>query len=86
MYYCGLDVSLRETALCIVDADGKISKEAKVPSDPDVIARTIIDSGYSCQKVGLESGCMGRPTARQTDHRSHPNPSPAGDIRRGGFD
>jgi hypothetical protein len=27
MFYCGLDVSLRETAICIVDADGKIVKE-----------------------------------------------------------
>lgn len=33
MFYCGLDLSLRETAVCIVDADGKIMKELKVPSD-----------------------------------------------------
>jgi transposase len=46
MYYCGLDVSLRETAICIVDAEGKSLKEAKVASDPDAIARTIMDSGY----------------------------------------
>lgn len=56
MFYCGLDVSLRETAVCIVDAEGKILKEAKVASDPDVIARAIQESGFLCEKIGLESG------------------------------
>ena len=56
MFYCGLDVSLRETAICIVDADGKIVKELKVSSDPDAIANAIRDSGFVCEKVGLESG------------------------------
>jgi transposase len=56
MFYCGLDVSLRETAICIVDADGKIVKELKVSSDPDAIASAIRGSGFVCEKVGLESG------------------------------
>ena len=30
MHFCGLDVSLRQTAVCIVDGGGKIAKEAKV--------------------------------------------------------
>nr|WP_295468879.1 transposase [Mesorhizobium sp.] len=56
MYYCGLDVSLRETAICIVDAEGKICKEKKVASDPEAIAQTILESGYACEKIGLEAG------------------------------
>ncbi|WP_352916756.1 transposase [Mesorhizobium sp. M1348] len=56
MYYCGLDVSLRETAICIVDAEGKICKEKKVASDPETIAQTILESGYACEKIGLEAG------------------------------
>ena len=56
MFYCGLDVSLRETAICVVDAEGRILKEAKVASDPEVIARAVGDTGYICEKVGLESG------------------------------
>ena len=30
MHFCGLDVSLRQTAVCIVDDGGKIVKEAKI--------------------------------------------------------
>ena len=56
MFYCGLDVSLRETAICIVDAEGSVRKETKVASDPEAIARAIRDSGFVCAKVGLESG------------------------------
>jgi len=44
MFFCGLDVSLRETAICIVDADGKIMKELKVASDPNAIANAIRDN------------------------------------------
>jgi len=54
MFFCGLDVSLRETAICIVDADGKIMKELKVASDPNAIANAIRDSGFVCEIVGLE--------------------------------
>ena|SRR5664279_5288303 len=55
MSCCGLDVSSRNTTICIADCEGKIFKEANVTSDPDTIARTIMDSGYICEKVGLES-------------------------------
>ena len=33
MYCCGLNVSLRTTAVCVVDGDGRIVKEAKLVSD-----------------------------------------------------
>ncbi len=36
--YVGLDVSLRETSICIVDETGAAVKEGAVPSDPDRIA------------------------------------------------
>ena len=32
--YVGLDVSLKLTAICIVDRTGKIQREGVVPSDP----------------------------------------------------
>jgi transposase len=35
--YAGLDVSLNETSLCIIDSDGKILRESKVPSEPEAI-------------------------------------------------
>jgi transposase len=36
--YVGLDVSLKLTAICIVDRTGKIEREGVVASDPETIA------------------------------------------------
>ena len=33
-HYAGLDVSVKETSVCIVDEAGKIIRELKVPSQP----------------------------------------------------
>ena len=37
-HYVGLDVSLKLTAICIVDRTGKIEREGVVTSDTDTIA------------------------------------------------
>jgi hypothetical protein len=37
-FFVGLDVSLKETAICLVDADGIIIAEAKTASEPDAIS------------------------------------------------
>jgi transposase len=36
--YAGMDLALRETSICIVNAEGKVVLERKVPSEPDDIA------------------------------------------------
>ena len=36
--YVGLDVSLKQTAICIVDRTGKIEREGIAASDPETIA------------------------------------------------
>jgi len=33
-YYAGLDISLEETSVCIVNGDGKVIREAKVVTRP----------------------------------------------------
>jgi transposase len=33
-YFAGLDVSVKETSVCIVDDPGKITREVRVASDP----------------------------------------------------
>ena len=38
MFYCGLDVSLKQTALCVVDGDGLVVREAKLITEPEVIS------------------------------------------------
>ena len=34
-HYAGLDVSLEETAVCVVDEAGRIVEETRVPSEPE---------------------------------------------------
>jgi transposase len=57
MYYIGIDVSTKESALCIVDGNGKIVRETKLPTDPAIIAGFITDTGLAIERIGLESGC-----------------------------
>jgi predicted NBD/HSP70 family sugar kinase len=35
--YAGIDVSLEATYVCVVDAEGKIVREAKVLTEPDAL-------------------------------------------------
>jgi predicted NBD/HSP70 family sugar kinase len=37
-YYVGLDVSLKQTSICVVDQSGVIVREGVVESDPEAIA------------------------------------------------
>ena len=39
--YVGMDVSLKETSICVVDGNGRILSEATVISEPEVIANYI---------------------------------------------
>ena len=54
--YVGLDVSLRQTAVCIVDQTGKILREGTVDSDPDAIAAFITKHAAGVARIGLETG------------------------------
>lgn len=38
MYYAGLDVSLKETSVCIIDEDGTIVAEQSVPTTVDELS------------------------------------------------
>lgn len=57
-YYTGLDISMKETAICIVDDTGKIVKEGTVSTDPIAISEYLNRSGFVITKVALESGCL----------------------------
>ena len=54
-YYAGLDVSLEETAICIVDETGAIIKEICCLSDLEALARTLSQTGLTLERVGLEA-------------------------------
>jgi transposase len=55
-HYVGLDVSVKETSVCIVDQMGAICREMKVPSHPDDLARVLMDPAWRLERVGLEAG------------------------------
>jgi transposase len=54
--YVGLDVSLKLTAICIVDRTGKIQREGVVVSDPESIAAFIRSNASHIARIGLETG------------------------------
>jgi predicted NBD/HSP70 family sugar kinase len=47
-YFAGLDVSVKETSVCIVDDAGKIMREARVASEPDAEKRARRAAGSGC--------------------------------------
>jgi len=40
-YFAGLDVSMEETSICVVDQEGKVVLETKVATDPDAIFKAL---------------------------------------------
>src|SRR5437660_1575237 len=58
MYYIGLDVSMKQTSICIIDEKGSIVFEKDVDTDPQVIYDTIKERNLNIQLVGLESGSL----------------------------
>lgn len=54
-HYAGLDVSLDETSVCIVDEPGAYVAEAKVASDPPALPDYLQSTGLSFGRVGLEA-------------------------------
>lgn len=55
-HFTGLDVSVKETAICIVDENGKICREVKVTSHPDDLIAVLQDPAWNLARVGLEAG------------------------------
>ncbi len=55
-HYVGLDVSLAETTVCIIDKGGSIIKEAKVASDPESLEAFFNKLDFRVVLIGLEAG------------------------------
>jgi transposase len=54
--YVGLDVSLKQTSVCVIDAAGAIVFEGQIASDPERLIRLIRTKAPRALKVGLETG------------------------------
>ena len=54
--FAGLNVSVNETSVCIVDETGKIVREVKVASEPDALLTVVKNRAYHFKRIGLEAG------------------------------
>ncbi len=55
-HYAGIDVSLEESSICVVDVSGKIKVEAKVASEPQALADWFAARALKLTRIGLEAG------------------------------
>ena len=55
-YYAGIDVSLEESSICVVDATGRIVREVKVASEPEALVRYFDELELPVGRIGLEAG------------------------------
>jgi transposase len=56
-YFTGLDVSMSETQVCVMNRDGAVVHEAQVPSTPAHIAAALAQAPI-CERIVFETGRM----------------------------
>lgn len=57
-HYVGLDVSTKETSVCVVDDTGKVVFQGKAKSDPGALAELLRKRAPLAERVGFETGAM----------------------------
>ncbi len=57
-HYVGLDVSMEETSLCVLDRDGKIIFEGSAPSRPEAIAKVLHRRAPNAERIVFETGSL----------------------------
>jgi hypothetical protein len=55
-HFAGLDVSVKQTSICIVDDTGRIVREVKVASEPEALLAVLKNPAYHFERIGLEAG------------------------------
>ena len=55
-HFAGLDVSVKQTSICIVDDTGRIVREVKVASEPQALLKVLGNQAYRFKWIGLEAG------------------------------
>ena len=62
-HYAGIDVSLEESSVCVVDATGKLVRETKVASEPEALVRyfdelELLSAALGSRLGRYRNGCM----------------------------
>ena len=55
-HFVGIDVSLAASSVCILDATGRVVREAKVTSEPEALVAFLAGCGHQLGRIGLEAG------------------------------
>src|SRR5947207_6913139 len=55
-HYVGLDVSVKETSVCIIYKTGKVIREVKVATEPVAILAVLTEEPLALERIGLEAG------------------------------
>ena len=55
-HYAGIDVSLESSSVCVVDATGRVVREAKIASEPAALVGWFQQLGAELARIGLEAG------------------------------
>ena len=71
-HYVGLDVSLKEVSICVVDGDGVVAAEGKVATDPSVIVSWIEKQVGVVARIVHESGPLSIWLTRELAARGAP--------------
>ena len=53
-----MDVSQKETAVCVVDETGRLIFEGRAKSDPGALAALLAKKARHAERVGFETGAM----------------------------
>jgi transposase len=54
--FAGLDVSVKDTSVCVVDDTGKLLREVKVASEPEALLSVLKSPAYRFKRIRLEAG------------------------------
>lgn len=57
-HFVGLDVSVKETAICVVGEQGRVVARGTVESEPSVVTAWLLGRGLCFSRIGLEAGPM----------------------------
>src|SRR6187200_1124700 len=55
-HYVGLDLSVKETSVCIIDKARKVIREVKVATKPAAILAVLTEEALAIERIGLEAG------------------------------